>query len=1029
MQWHKGPPADKMKTKSLIKIFIIASVILKASVSYALDMDYYTWNGFDIEVEAWRILTLIFADNGYKTLFFAVITMGIFLGGFGTIFGLMSGTKQGSSLAWVWPLGLGVVLYLALIVPKGNLTIYDPVANKFQTIPEVPNGLVAVAGILNKIEKGLSDIISTSGGYPPGAQYDNAAGGIGISTILAFTGLNTMDAYLNQSVDEYVKECVLFEMQQPTPAITMNDLDTTNDLSAVMGAAANPAVWVTYWDSSNPGGTTLTCSAAWTNLNNILNQPATQNQWEKKACSSAGFNTNDPIEVQRCESILGSTIEYLYDNPSFGATSFILNMALAQRLDQVIKKLNPELAQGLLANKQASFGGEGATIVASQYIPIAKAVFKAIIIGMIPFLILFLPTTLSIRTLGIMTGFFIFVTCWGICDVIIHNLVMVRTFNELQNIRDHGMSYTAATLWPTSGQRALNLYGNMRAGSVMFAAVISTVICKFGNYALTAIAGGVSGMITSTGQNIGGTIREPQTAAAYTDSLRGSIAPQLNARNNDFELDAFARSAKFTGTTAGDITAMQGFGGASKTIEQYRTGTAGNTVEQVSAGGGKYDAGMGNVIDISRGKAAGGVKGQIDRQAASEYKNQTLRDGAEVIQRHQSGAEPVVGDAGTIESYKGDVGSESGWREVSTPHGTWFVMDGITAKAKFSNYSANTALNNRSEMTISASSGLQNEVRWNHLATDNKQFSKDNRVSEEVGKSAERYTLQEYSNRISNDDSLSKSVRESVAKSINGTMAVGFRAAAPGSISPFGNLQGGMSIGKTKSDGETRDVRVTAHEAEILNKAWRESQTEAIRRSLSSGNSRSWANQLSEAVGSAETKGMTKMATEGVSLNESQSQDISSRLVDYVSGKYNLSKSDAVEMIDVGYANRDRDTAYVASGVLMGKGLQNEVNNTIANTESDVTANSKDQSAVKTFEQNIKNATRNADNIGTVNPDKVPKSGGINEHAYKEKEERIKGEHQKTQDEMTPYPKPVLDAVDKTTETVKGWFNKKSPKK
>ena len=292
IQSHKGQPPDNMKIKSIIKIIIIASIILKASVSYALDMDYYTWNGFDIEVEAWRILTLIFADNGYKTLFFAVITMGIFLGGFGTIFGLMSGTKQGSSLSWAWPLGLGVMLYLAFIVPKGNLTIYDPVANKFQTIPQVPNGLVAVAGILNKIEKGLSDIISTSGGYPPGAQYDNAAGGIGISTILAFTGLNTMDAYLNQSLDEYVKECVLFEMQQPTPAITMSDLDTSNDLLTVMGAAANPAVWVTYWDSSNPGGTTLTCSTAWGSLSNILNQASTYNQWEKRACSSAGFNTN-----------------------------------------------------------------------------------------------------------------------------------------------------------------------------------------------------------------------------------------------------------------------------------------------------------------------------------------------------------------------------------------------------------------------------------------------------------------------------------------------------------------------------------------------------------------------------------------------------------------------------------------------------------------------------------------------------------------------------------------------------------------
>jgi len=35
-----------------------------------------------------------------------------------------------------------------------------------------------------------------SGGYPPGEQYDNAAGAIGPSIILAFTGINTLDANL-----------------------------------------------------------------------------------------------------------------------------------------------------------------------------------------------------------------------------------------------------------------------------------------------------------------------------------------------------------------------------------------------------------------------------------------------------------------------------------------------------------------------------------------------------------------------------------------------------------------------------------------------------------------------------------------------------------------------------------------------------------------------------------------------------------------------------------------------------------------
>ena len=105
-------------------------------------------------------------------------------------------------------------------------------------------------------------------------------------------------------------------------------------------------------------------------------------------------------------------------------------------------------------------------------------------------------------------------------------------------------------------------------------------------------------------------------------------------------------------------------------------------------------------------------------------------------------------------------------------------------------------------MTVSASSGLQNEVRWNHLATDNKQFSKDNRVSEEVGKSAERYTLQEYNNRISHDDSLSKNVRESVAKSINGTMAVGFQAAAPGGVA----VDDALAAADDSARGEIRSL-------------------------------------------------------------------------------------------------------------------------------------------------------------------------------------------------------------------------------
>jgi hypothetical protein len=718
---------------------------------------------------------------------------------------------------------------------------------------------------------------------------------------------------------------------------------------------------------------------------------------------------------------LGSTIEYLYDNNTFGATSFILNMALAQRLDQVIKKLNPELAQGLLANKQASIGGEGATIVASQYIPIAKAIFKAIIVGMIPFLILFLPTTLSVRTLGIVAGFFIFVTCWGICDVIIHNLVMVRTFNELQNIRDHGMSYTAATLWPTAGQRALNLYGNMRAGSVMFAAVISAVICKFGNYALTSIAGGISGMITSTGHHIGGAVREPQTAAAYTDALRGSIAPQLNARSNDFELDAVARGAKFTGTTKGDIAATQAFGGASKTIERYREGTAGNTVDQVSAGGGKYDAGLDNVIDISRGRAAGGFKGQIDRQQSSEYKDQNLRDGAEVIQRHQSGAEPVIGDTGRSSSMRGE--SKEGWRVIENENGIRYERDARTPWAQVKNFNPQMTLSNKAELTKSAAKSLQNDIRWNNVYTNTDQFAKDNRTSKEVAYSAQKDIAKEISKRVSDDNSLSQTVREEVRKDTNAVMQVGFMASGQGSITATGHFTGGMIIGKTKTDGIQGGHTLTAQEAESLNKIVRVSERNALQNSLSNADSKSWAKQLNESVGSAETKNISDMASRSVSLTENQSQNITGEMVDYLKEKNNVSAEQAMEMMNKGYEGRDADTAYVASKVLMGENIAQSADHKIAGMEKEVAKNiDRDRVRGESLKHDVNKYTDKADLKDVTLSDK-PKVPGINEKDMNEKIAGVKGKKQVAADKMTPYPQPIVDAVETTKNKLKKWIS------
>jgi len=87
--------------------------------------------------------------------------------------------------SWAWPVGLGILIVMGLIIPKGRLTIYDPVLNRFQTVSGIPNGIVAVAGVLNKIERVVVEITNTSGGVQ---SYKDSAGGVGFQALAVATG-------------------------------------------------------------------------------------------------------------------------------------------------------------------------------------------------------------------------------------------------------------------------------------------------------------------------------------------------------------------------------------------------------------------------------------------------------------------------------------------------------------------------------------------------------------------------------------------------------------------------------------------------------------------------------------------------------------------------------------------------------------------------------------------------------------------------------------------------------------------------
>ena len=142
-------------------ILAVAFCLSLADPALALDMEYYTYGGFSAGHRAFNRIALIFSDASYQGLIFVVTVLGLVAGVSACLMRAATGARI-IPLVWAVPILIGAVVYLGVFVPKGNITVYDPILNRFQTIGGVPDAIVFTAGFLNKVEKGMVDIIDTA---------------------------------------------------------------------------------------------------------------------------------------------------------------------------------------------------------------------------------------------------------------------------------------------------------------------------------------------------------------------------------------------------------------------------------------------------------------------------------------------------------------------------------------------------------------------------------------------------------------------------------------------------------------------------------------------------------------------------------------------------------------------------------------------------------------------------------------------------------------------------------------------------
>lgn len=297
-----------MNNRKILSIKIItffAWTITLPSIAFGMDSEFYTYGGFTPIVTALQKIALIFGSGDYVGLFFVAAVLGIFTGGIMMYSKAIMGAKA-THMSWAFTVGIGVAVYLALIVPKGTLHVYDTVKNRYQAVGGIPDGIVLIAGTLNMIERGLVDIVSSTAD-PVSVQNNGNGAGFDLLYNITSKGVLLSDQYLNVSLNNYVKDCVFFEMQRPGTTLSINSLSNNMDFTTLFVDAANPAIYTTFYSDLIPNGNPVTCDVAWASINAAVTNIVSYNQSIHSRCADAGFDPTSPLELNQCQTLLSST--------------------------------------------------------------------------------------------------------------------------------------------------------------------------------------------------------------------------------------------------------------------------------------------------------------------------------------------------------------------------------------------------------------------------------------------------------------------------------------------------------------------------------------------------------------------------------------------------------------------------------------------------------------------------------------------------------------------------------------------------
>ena len=514
------------KIRRVLVLVLVLAVVLSSTNAFAFDpkhVEFYTYGGFDAIYNAFHFISLIFSDKSYKGLFFTVMALSLFFAGFRNYIQSLQGRQTGNILSWSMPVLIAFILYTALIVPKGQVTIYDTVLNKSADVGGIPIGITTAAGIASEVENGIIKIIDTTE-VNPDLNYENSAGGVGVMAIMnmAMHGVRSNNVYLDRSLKRYIEDCVFYDLENPKGWTKLPDItDTTTSFVDVLEKAAHyHSIYTVYYDASNNAGETMTCYDAWQNLKpQLLNNNNFQSALENM-CATVGVDTADTVALQHCRDVLTAYLQDLYDGKFSAVTSDAFSFIRQAYVASEIYNASVDADSSFLINYRIANTGMNVGMAFNTWIPTIRAVLIALGLSILPFLIIFLPTPFYGKIIGAIVGVFVFMVSWAMLDATVHRFLVGEAQTLFQSVVIHNVGYGAFLTMSTPLQHIMAMWGYVRSLAMGIAAIGAGIFTKVGAYGLQMAIGRLEGAVAGQASSIG----EQATNPAEQGNLEKSIA-------------------------------------------------------------------------------------------------------------------------------------------------------------------------------------------------------------------------------------------------------------------------------------------------------------------------------------------------------------------------------------------------------------------------------------------------------------------------------------------------------------------------